>query len=455
MFTWFSLFFMSLVCCLSMSCDSNTSTLQPSVTSPSTYTRSDLPEEASSPQLKSNLTYTAYTYQKPDGNRLVDGKGIIPEIEPIEIQLDDEPRWLLAVPSGKGSLWAAVLRNGYVQAFHVMGNTVTEMPITPSNTSIDAPPVLCTTSHQYQLIVSPSKQASDLAPPAILSQDGYRLAFIESSGDLVIWEDREIARVSLNALPDTRLLTDEDERVLILTDPSGRYNHGILGDELEPVSITLVETLPTTRVVQVIDVPSPKVIEGLAPIWADLNGDGTREIIVTVSDAQEGAQIMVYGEDGSEMAVGPALGRGYRWRHQLVVAPFGPAGELELADVLTPHIGGIVEFYRMSGNTLEIVAQVPGYSSHLIGSRNLDMAVAGDFDSDGNVELLLPNQAYNSLGAIQRTADGAEVAWTVSVDHRITTNLAAVTFEDDTLALGVGHDGNMLRLWISDQRSDE
>lgn len=101
------------------------------------------------------------------------------------------------------------------------------------------------------------------------------------------------------------------------------------------------------------------------------------------------------------------------------------------------------------------MAQVPGYSTHLIGSRNLDMAVAGDFDSDGNVELILPNQSYNSLGAIRRTTDGAEVAWTVSVGHRITTNLVAVTFEDDTLALGLGHEGNKLRLWIPIQGSDE
>jgi len=33
-------------------------------------------------------------------------------------------------------------------------------------------------------------------------------------------------------------------------------------------------------------------------------------------------------------------------------------------------------------------------------------------------------------------------------DYPIMTNLAAVVFPDDTLAVGVGHEGNMLRLWL-------
>ena len=77
---------------------------------------------------------------------------------------------------------------------------------------------------------------------------------------------------------------------------------------------------------------------------------------------------------------GPAIGRGNRWRHQIAVAPFGPNGERELVDVLTPHIGGVVEFYRMVGDRIEIVATVPGFTSHVIGSRNLDLALAADAD---------------------------------------------------------------------------
>ena len=54
----------------------------------------------------------------------------------------------------------------------------------------------------------------------------------------------------------------------------------------------------------------PSVIENLAPIWTDLDGDGNREIILTQSNTAEGAKIVVYTEDGKILAVGPPIGKG-------------------------------------------------------------------------------------------------------------------------------------------------
>lgn len=82
--------------------------------------------------------------------------------------------------------------------------------------------------------------------------------------------------------------------------------------------------------------PSGSVIENTAPIWSDLNGDGVREIILTVIDRHKGARFMVYSDDGALIASGPAVGKGYRWRHQIAVAPFGPQGEIELVGVQSP-----------------------------------------------------------------------------------------------------------------------
>jgi len=88
--------------------------------------------------------------------------------------------------------------------------------------------------------------------------------------------------------------------------------HGILGDTLEATRITLVETLPCPYVVATISVPPPYVIEGLSPIWADLDGDGSREILVTVSDAAQGARLLAFTETGEQRATGLPVGRGYR-----------------------------------------------------------------------------------------------------------------------------------------------
>jgi endonuclease YncB( thermonuclease family) len=408
------------------------------------------PQSSSTKIPSSDLPGTGkgYTYQQPDGNRLVPGQGALPNVPPLDIALDAQPQWLVAGPTSKGSLWVTVLVNGRVQAFHIFGESVIPTPIATSQLPPGTPPLLSIKADLPTLVIPPAADASFLTHPILLSGTEEQLAFIEADGDLVIWDRGEVARLAINALPDARLLVDKSARILLLGDATTRYDHGVLGDAVEAASITLIETVPKPRVVGRIPLPHPSVVEGVAPIWTDLTGDGKREIIVTLSDAQQGARIVVFNEAGEQIAIGPAIGKGYRWRHHLVVAPFGPNSELELADVLTPHLGGVVEFFRLSGSDMEIVAQVPGYTSHVIGTRNLDMAVAGDVDGDGRIELLLPNQARTHLAAIRRNPGGAEVAWAVSVSERVSTNIATVTFPDGTLAVGVGHEGNKLRLWL-------
>jgi hypothetical protein len=312
----------------------------------------------------------------------------------------------------------------------------------------DMPPLLLVRDGLASLIANPTAEASTLTHPVPLQPSGERLAFVTEGGELVIWEEAEVGRLAVGALVDARLLVDESARVLLLTDPTTRYVHGVLGDKVEAGSITLVETHPAPRVVRRIEIPPPAVIEGIAPIWVDLTGDGRREIVVTLSDAAQGARLAVFSEEGELLAAGPAIGQGLRWRHQLVAAPLGPDGEMELADVLTPHIGGVVEFYRMSGDRLEIAARAPGYSSHAIGSRNLDAALAGDLDGDGRVEVLVPDQAKVNLGAVRHEVEGAREVWSVPIGGGLGTNLAAVSLPDGTLAVGVGREDSVLRLWL-------
>lgn len=397
-------------------------------------------------------SHYGYTNQRADGNRLVDGRGHLPNAEFIDVPLDGVPRWLVSVPvddewaSGSTSLWTVVLEDGRARSFFLEDGVVSETPPPPSLAQSN-PPLLRFVDNRPEFLRPPG-DAPELAPPAILDESG-NWVYSDANGDLVFMlaSGVESARLAVAALPDGRILVDGDKRLLLLTQPTERYGHGVLGDAIEAGAVTLIETEPEPTVILTIPIPEPMVVEGIAPLWADINGDGIREIILTLSDDEQGAQIVAYDEDGVQVASGPAIGQGYRWRHQLAVAPFGPDGEVELVDVLTPHIGGVVEYYRLDGNEFKIVAQAPGYTSHVNGARNLDMAVAGDFDGDGRIELLLPNQARTELGAISRTANGAEVAWTIPLDGRLSTNLAAVTTASGQLILGAGREDGTLRLW--------
>ncbi|MDX1615840.1 MAG: hypothetical protein R3300_16115 [Candidatus Promineifilaceae bacterium] len=392
-----------------------------------------------------------YTYQQPDGNRLVAGRGTMPEAGAVDIDLTGAPAWIAGVAEESGSLWAVVLVDGRTQAFRVIGQVVEPVPVTPASltaTDLGVQPPLLRLEAGVPELVTVAGQASPLTHAVVLS-DMDMVAYLTPGGELVL-DDGDGLPVVLNtaALPDARLLDDGQGRLLFLSQPTDRYAHGVLGDGLEAGGVTIVESRPAPQTRTVLTVPDAQVIEGIMPLWADLTGDGRREIIVTQSSRAEGAQLHVYDEEGELVAQGPPIGLGSRWRHQLAVGPFGPQGGLELVDVLTPHLGGVVEFFRLEGEALVEVAAVPGFTSHLIGTRNLDMTVAGDFNGDGRPELVLPTQTRDALGGIQRTADGAFVAWQVPVDGLAITNLAAVHLADGGVALAVGREDGVLRLWL-------
>ncbi|MEM8861338.1 MAG: VCBS repeat-containing protein, partial [Chloroflexota bacterium] len=382
---------------------------------------------------------------RQDGNRFVDGNGNIPNIDPLDIELEGEPTWVVGLPFEDGALWVVTLADGRVKAFSIIKGVVENYPISPSSIPAGMPPLVALQDEDLQVVV-PSQDFSPLTHPVLINDAG-QLAYIDSNGGLVVESGDDIQKLDINAQPDARILVDENGRLLIHTEPTDRYAHGIMGDKLEAAAIALIETRPELKLVSTIQVPDEFVIEGISPIWADFNGDGEREIIVTFANRVQGAQLVVYNESGELISWGPAIGTGNRWRHQLAVAPFGPNGEMELVDMLTPHIGGPAEFFRWEGDELVKVTEERGYTSHVIFSPNLDMVVAGRFDDSGRVTLIVPTQIRRDLGAIQHWEDGAQTVWTLPLENKLMTNIGAVPLADGTISLGVGLEGGSLRIW--------
>ncbi|MDP9355556.1 MAG: hypothetical protein M3R02_09810 [Chloroflexota bacterium] len=396
----------------------------------------------------------AFTHGRADGNRLVGGRGTFPIVAPLDLALGGRPRWVVAASEdGTTSVWVVVLADGQAQAFRVTASAAEPIPMVTDGAvrPPEMPPLLRVRDGRATLVAAPAgSHPSPLAPPLPL---GDGLALIDADGALLVWgtADRAQApsRFPLAAPRDARLVTDGAGRVALLTGrASDRYDHGVLGDAVEATGFAIVDVSPP-ELAQQVHLPPPDVIEGLAPLWADLDGDGAPEIVVTVSSASDGGRLVVYSGAGERLAVGPGFGRADRWRQPLAVAPFGPAGEIELAAVRTPHIGGVVEFWRLEGTELRPVAELPGYTSHVLGSRNLDLAIGGDFDGDGQPELVLPSQDRTRLGAIRRIerGPGAVVAWDLPLGGVLATNMAAVGLGGG-MALGNGREDGVLRLWL-------
>ena len=447
-----------------------TPTLTPTVTSTLTPTPSNTPTPTITPVPLSPADTSlpapqlAYTYQQADGNRFVRGDGVLPFVQSFDVQLNMIPLWVVGAPLANGnSLWVVTLANGEVQAFEASPNGISaRFDLEFNQPPAGSPPILRIDTDPPSLVtLSESENASLYTHPIPLRNVG-RHALITRQFDVRVSENiSSWQEFSVKALPDARILTDEDERLLFYSEPTDMYRHEVLGDVFEAKSITLMETAPEPRIVSTIQASEEAVFEGTAPIWADLDGDGQREIVATESDVFEGSRLVLFSEAGERLAEGPPVGQAYAWRHQIAVARFGANGETEIAAVLTPHLGGIIEYYRWQGNKLDIVAQVPGYSSHVISSRNLDMSVAGDFDNDNHIELLIPTWDRKQLVGIRRTLEisdevirGAEVAWSIPLGgeeedrHRLSTNIGSVSWPDGRMGIGIGREDGLLRVWV-------
>ena len=63
------------------------------------------------------------------------------------------------------------------------------------------------------------------------------------------------------------------------------------------------------------------------------------------------------------------------------------------------------------------------------------------------MELLVPRQGMDEIGGIRRTKEGSEVAWTLPIDGKVSTYLAAVSSDSGGLTLGVGREDGVLLVW--------
>ncbi|WP_254544247.1 hypothetical protein [Halomarina pelagica] len=383
----------------------------------------------------------AYTHVRPSGNRVLDGTGSVPDATPRAVPFDGTPAWLVAAPTERGSLWVVVADDGRARGFEVRGGDRRDRAVSPARLDPGTPPALALDGGEPTLLVPP-EGASALGHPVRL--EGGALLFV-ADGDLVRRDADAEVRLPIDALPDARIVQSGDV-VAVLAGATDRYDHGVLGDGTEAGSVAVVDASEGLELRTRIEVGPPAVVEGIASILADVTGDGRPDVIVTESDADRGARVAAYAADGTRLAAGEPIGTGFRWRHQLAVAPFAPDAVPELAVVRTPHVGGVAEFYRARGDRLSVVATAERYGTHIIGSRNLDGALAGDFDGDGRIELLLPTGDRTALAALRRTGDGVREAWTLPVGGAVRTNLAGVRGGDGRIVVGVGTDDG-LRLW--------
>lgn len=151
--------------------------------------------------------------------------------------------------------------------------------------------------------------------------------------------------------------------------PTGRYPHGALGDEME--HDTLVFRYAEGGGARV-RFASDMVFEDTAPRLADLDGEGSPEVIVVESHQRRGARLAVWGlREGrpARLAATPFLGQRFRWLAPVGAADLDGDGAAEIAYVETPHLGKTLKVLRYEADgRLTPVAEAAGLTNHRFGA---------------------------------------------------------------------------------------
>ncbi|UZD89870.1 FG-GAP repeat domain-containing protein [Cognatishimia activa] len=183
-------------------------------------------------------------------------------------------------------------------------------------------------------------------------------------------------------------------------DPTTRYAHAVLGDNVEWGALELrLKGGKSLRFV----LPESRVFEDLQPRLADVDLDGDFEVIVVESSQAQGGRLAVYDETGL-IATTPFIGRKFRWLAPVGAADLDGDGRVEIAYVDRPHLAKTLRIWRFEDNGLTEVGRLAGVTNHRIGE---DFISGGIRDCGNGSEMIVADAKWQNV--VVATFDGKEV----------------------------------------------
>lgn len=258
-----------------------------------------------------------------------------------------------------------------------------------------------------------------LAAPCAAAPTGRTLEAAPSSCDAARAAAPAPPAVASARLNDSRAVAGrKDIAWAWLGSPTSRYSHAALGSSLHAGSLHVLARQGRRRgLVLAWQLPPERVFEDRVPRLVDLDDDGRDEIVLVEAHAEFGAALVVLGlesaGDGAaalrERARSPWIGTPQRWLNPAGAADFDGDGRLEVAAVLTPHLGGVLTLYRYQPPRLLPLAGAPGFSNHRNGTLEQQLTTVVQRGRDRPV-LLLPGLERRSLHAMTWQPGGGWVA---------------------------------------------
>jgi len=238
-------------------------------------------------------------------------------------------------------------------------------------------------------------------------------------------------------MPDSQIIAGKRDIAWVwLGSPSARYPHKALGSEVHATTLHVLSSKAPSQQLTY-SLPPDNVFEDRVPRLVDLDGDGRDEIILVEANSLLGAAVTVFGlRNGkiTELARGPYVGSSFRWINPVGAADFDGDGNLDIASVMTPHIGGVLTLSHYRPPYLEPYAQVQDVSNHLFGQTEQQLATI-TFRTDQNPVIIIPNMQLMRLKALRWDKSGKWVELAQSSILRSRVKRVAVAQGDGCMTL--------------------
>lgn len=216
----------------------------------------------------------------------------------------------------------------------------------------------------------------------------------------IVVDPRPLATNGIPAGRVAKATGDVDISEAWYAEPTRRYRHGILGDAIEAAALKVRTRFGQTVTLRL---PRDQVFEDLTPRLADLDGNGTIEVITIRSSLTRGAALTIYGLNGPllvQKKSTPFIGRANRWLNIAAIADLTSGSNLEIAVVVKPHIEGTLQVIEYPRGVAVPLGFAEKLSNHQIGSPEQRLSATTDYNNDGKLDLVLPSLDRKTLYVI-------------------------------------------------------